>query len=164
MSDQSRAELPVLVDFREKAKQGLLPDWILAHIEEYTTDPESAHLWDARAFGGSDKTPTLLLTTRGRKTGRLGTLPLIYRSDGANHVIIGSKGGAPENPGWILNLKADPNVEVQVAADRYSAVASIVTGPERERLWKMMVGVYPPYTDYQANTEREIPVVVLTRK
>ena len=164
MSDQGKEELPVLQDFREKKAQDQLPDWIVAHLEDYATDPEKGHLWDGSQFGGHKDTTTLLLTTRGRKTGRTITLPLIYGKDGDNQVIVASKGGAPENPAWYLNLKADPNVEVQVAADRFSAVASIATGSERERLWKLMAGVYPPYDDYQSRTEREIPVVVLSRK
>lgn len=164
MSGQQDQELPVLTDFREKKAQNLLPDWIVAHLEEYARDPEKGHLWDARPFGGHENTTTLLLTTRGRRTGRTVTLPLIYGRDGADQVIAGSKGGAPENPAWFLNLKTDPNVEVQVAADRFSAVARVAVGEERTRLWKMMVQTYPPYLDYQSRTEREIPLVVLTRK
>lgn len=164
MSDQDKDELPVLKDFRDKKKQNLLPDWIVEHLAEYARDPVKGHLWDGRPFGGYEKTPTLLLTTRGRKTGRTVSLPLIYGKDGANHVIVGSKGGAAENPAWFLNLEADPNVEVQVAADHFSAVAHIATGAERARLWNMMVAVYPSYPDYQSRTEREIPVVVLMRK
>ena len=163
MNDQPREELPVLKDFREKKKQDQLPDWILAHLEEYASDPEKARLWDASQFGGYENTPTLLLTTTGRKSGRRVTLPLIYGDDGADQVIVGSKGGAPENPAWFLNLSADPKVDVQVGADRFQAVARIATGPERARLWAKMVGVYPAYTDYQSRTEREIPVIVLTR-
>ncbi len=165
MSNQPKEELPVLKDFHEKmTQQHVLPDWIVQHLAEYARDPVKAHLWDGTPFGGYAKTPTLLLTTRGRKTGRILTLPLIYGKDGSNHVIIGSKGGAAEHPAWLLNLEADPNVEVQVVADKFSAVARIAKGDERTRLWKMMVEVYPPYPDYQSRTEREIPVVVLTRK
>jgi deazaflavin-dependent oxidoreductase (nitroreductase family) len=163
MSDQRREELPVLQDFREKKARDLLPDWIVEHLETYASDPEKGHLWDGSQFGGHKDTPTLLLTTRGRRSGRTVTLPLIYGRDGDNQVIIASKGGAPENPAWYLNLTADPNVGVQVAADRFQAVARVATGAERERLWSMMVQVYPPYDDYQSRTERQIPVVVLTR-
>jgi deazaflavin-dependent oxidoreductase (nitroreductase family) len=92
------------------------------------------------------------------------TMPLIYGTDGPRYVVIGSKGGAPQNPSWVFNLEADPHVEVQVLHDTFSAVASTAAGPERARLWEMMVGVYPPYRGYQERTAREIPVVVLTRK
>jgi deazaflavin-dependent oxidoreductase (nitroreductase family) len=163
MSDVSKSETPVLIDFREKMSRGVLPEWIVQHLDEYERDPEKGHLWDARPFGGHDKTPCLLLTTRGRKTGRLLTLPLIYGRDGDDVVIVGSKGGAAENPAWMNNLLANPNVGVQVVADRYLATARVSSGAERARLWEMMVGVYPPYRDYQSRTQREIPVVVLTR-
>lgn len=163
MSDERKPEPPILTEFHEKAKQHVVPDWIVQHLEEYERDPEAAHNWDGSAFGGHQKTPTLLLTTRGRKTGRMITMPLIYGEDGANYVIIGSKGGAPQNPAWVFNLEADPKVQVQVIRDRFDAVARIAGGEERKRLWEMMVGVYPPYRDYQKRTEREIPVVVLTR-
>lgn len=165
MSEEvSKSETPVLIDFREKMSRGELPQWIVDHLDEYERDPEKGHLWDARPFGGGEKTPCLLLTTRGRKTGRQITLPLIYGRDGEDVVIVGSKGGAAENPAWMKNLLANPNVGVQVAADQYQATARVSSGAERARLWEMMVGVYPPYRDYQTRTKREIPVVVLTRK
>ena len=73
------------------------------------------------------------------------------------------RGGAPKHPGWYLNLAANEDVEVQVKADRFKAKARTVSGDERAALWKKMEVVYPPYNDYQAKTEREIPVVVLER-
>jgi deazaflavin-dependent oxidoreductase (nitroreductase family) len=77
--------------------------------------------------------------------------------------VIASKGGAPNHPAWFLNLSADPSVQVQVVNDKFSAVARVAEGAERERLWQMMVDYYAPYTDYQAATQRQIPVVVLDR-
>ena len=88
-------------------------------------------------------------------------MPLIYGKDGDRHIIIASKGGAPEHPAWYLNLVAQPKVNVQVSDKKFHAVARVATGEERQRLWAMMTGVYPPYPDYQKNTDREIPVVVL---
>lgn len=164
MSDERKPEPPILTEFHEKAKQHVVPDWIVEHLKEYDENPEKAHFWDGTAFGGHQKTPTLLLTTKGRKTGRMLTMPLIYGEDRGTYVIVGSKGGAPQNPGWMFNLEADPNVEVQVVRDRFAAVAHVATGAERARLWEMMAGVYPPYRDYQKRAPREIPVVVLTRK
>jgi deazaflavin-dependent oxidoreductase (nitroreductase family) len=164
MSEINKSETPVLIDFREKMSRGVLPQWIVDHLDEYERDPEKGHLWDARPFGGHDKTPCMLLTTRGRKTGRQLTLPLIYGRDGDEVIIVGSKGGAAENPAWMNNLLADPNVGVQVIADQYQATARVSSGAERARLWDMMTKVYPPYLDYQKRTQREIPVVVLTRK
>lgn len=164
MTDDRKAQPPTSTDAQTKPQQQVVPDWIVEHLREYGENPEKAHLMDTSALGGPTQTPTLLLTTRGRKTGRVLTMPLIYGKDGDDYVIVGSKGGAAQNPGWMFNLEADPNVGVQVVRDRFDAVARIATGAERARLWDMMVGVYPPYTKYQLRTPREIPVVVLSRK
>ena len=138
-----------------------LPSWIQAHIDLYLADPEKGHMWDASVGGGKGPTPTLLLTTTGAKSGKKRLLPLIYGEHGDAVVIIASKGGAPEHPAWYINLVANPEVEVQVAARKFKATARIAQGAERDALWQRMVDVYPPYTDYQNATEREIPVVVL---
>ncbi len=139
-----------------------LPDWIREHIELYLRDPEAGHYWDASLGGGEGMLTTLLLTTTGRKSGNPLVLPLLYRPTGdGGYCIIASKGGAPAHPAWYLNLAADPKVGVQVATDKFEAVARVAEGEERERLWQLMVDYYAPYTDYQAATEREIPVVVL---
>lgn len=135
--------------------------WIAAHIELYKTDPEKAHLWDSSELGGPGLLPTLLLTTTGRKSGEPRVAPLIYGEHGDSFVIIASKGGMPSHPIWYLNLEADLNCEIQVGARHLQARARVAEGAEREEIWKHMVGVYPPYVDYQANTERKIPVVVL---
>lgn len=164
MSNERKPEPEILKETNEKLAQHVVPDWIVKHLEEYARDPDKAHYWDGSAFGGHKQTPCLLLTTRGRKTGRQLTMPLIYGKDGDEYVIAGSKGGAPQNPAWVFNLEADPNVGVQVARDRFDGTARIASGSERARLWEMMVGVYPPYRDYQARTDREIPVVVVSSK
>ncbi len=78
-------------------------------------------------------------------------------------MIVGSKGGAPQHPAWYLNLEADADVEVQVRADRFNARARLASGQERAELWRLMVGEWPRYAEYQRKTEREIPVVVLER-
>jgi proline iminopeptidase len=104
---------------------------------------------------------TLLLTTKGRKTRKPTTTPLIYEQDGGNYVIVASKGGAPKHPGWYRNLTKDPNVEVQVKDDVFDAQARTVTGEERERLWRLAAQQWPDYDAYQRRTDREIPVVVL---
>ena len=139
-----------------------LPVWIKQHIALYLADGEAGHLWDAALGGGEGMLTTLLLTTTGRKSGKQLTLPLIYRpaADGG-FCVIASKGGAPAHPAWYLNLMADPNVSVQVANDKFKAVARVAEGAEREQLWQAMVDYYAPYTDYQAATERQIPVLVL---
>ncbi len=135
--------------------------WIAEHIQLYRTDPESAHMWDSAPLGGPGLLPTLLLTTQGRKSGEPRGLPLIYGAEGDSYVVIASKGGAPTHPLWFRNLEATPECELQVGAKQVSASARVAEGEERERLWKKMVEIYPPYTDYQKATERTIPVVVL---
>jgi proline iminopeptidase len=105
----------------------------------------------------------LLLTTKGRKTGAQHTNPLIYENDGDRYVIVASKGGAPEHPGWYRNLAKNPDVEVQVKDDVFTARAHTAEGGERERLWKLAAQQWPAYDDYQQKTSREIPVVVLER-
>jgi deazaflavin-dependent oxidoreductase (nitroreductase family) len=139
-----------------------LPDWIRNHVRRYLeSDGADGHMWDSSVAGGSGPVPTLLLTTRGRKSGEPRLLPLIYGKADGGYVIIASKGGAPSHPAWYLNLAAHPEVDVQVAADRFKATARVATGDERSALWSQMVELYPPYTAYQERTEREIPVVVL---
>jgi deazaflavin-dependent oxidoreductase (nitroreductase family) len=139
-----------------------LPDWIQDHLQRYmNSDGADGHYWDAAGAGGEGLFPTLLLTTTGRKSGDSSTIPLIYGKTDRGYCVIASKGGAPAHPAWYLNLDADPDVHVQVAADKFSATPRVAEGEEREALWAQMVGIYAPYTDYQAATERKIPVVVL---
>lgn len=159
----SMSDNEVLKATRAQLDRNEVPDWITDHLRRYHEDPAEAQWWDATGFGGHARTPTLLLTVTGRKTGRKFTTPLICGEDNGRHVIIGSKGGAPTHPVWYLNLMANPEVEVQVAADRFTARARTVTGEERARLFAMMTEVYPPYPSYQSFTERELPVVVLER-
>jgi deazaflavin-dependent oxidoreductase (nitroreductase family) len=109
-------------------------------------------------------TKILLLTTTGRKSGEARTTPLIHSVDGDRWVVIASKGGAPDHPAWYKNLAADPEVTIEVEADEVPVVASTAEGEERERLWAAMIEEWPAYDDYQAKTDREIPVVVLTRR
>ena len=135
--------------------------WIAKHIELYRSDPEKAHMWDSAPVGGPGILPTLLLTTQGRKSGEPRALPLIYGTIDHSYIVIASKGGAPKHPVWFLNLEAKPECELQVGPKHLSARARVAEGDERERLWKQMAKVYPPYLDYQKATERAIPVVVL---
>lgn len=139
-----------------------LPDWIKQHVALYLRDGEAAHYWDASLGGGKGMITTLLLTTTGRKTGKPSRLPLIYRpTDNGGFCVIASKGGAPAHPAWFLNLQASPAAHIKVANDEYNVVARVAEGQERELLWQKMVAYYAPYTDYQAATKRQIPVVVL---
>jgi deazaflavin-dependent oxidoreductase (nitroreductase family) len=126
------------------------------HTQRYReTDGAEGHDWQG--------TQTLLLTTTGRKSGEPRELPLIYAKHGDDYLIVASKGGADEPPAWYLNLKADPEVEVQVMGDRFKARARDATPEEKPELWKTMAAEWPAYDDYQKKTERPIPVVVLER-
>ena len=127
------------------------------HVERYReTDGEEGYIW-------REGSTILLLTTTGRSSGEPRTTPLIFGLDGDNPVIVASKGGAPEHPGWYRNLSKNPEVEVQIKGDRFSARARDAQGEERERLWRMMNGIWRHYDEYQQKTDREIPVVVLER-
>ncbi|MDH3644438.1 MAG: nitroreductase family deazaflavin-dependent oxidoreductase [Gammaproteobacteria bacterium] len=139
-----------------------LPQWIADHIKLYREDPDKAHMWDSSLGGGEGLLPTLLLTSKGRKSGEPRPLPLIYKKVGDNYVIIASKGGAPDHPAWYLNLEAEPSCHVQVGRDEMDATARTATGAERSDLWAQLAEVYAPYNDYQKYAgDREIPVVVL---
>jgi len=139
-----------------------LPDWIREHIELYMSDPEAAHMWDSSHLGGPGVLPTLLLITKGRKSGEPKPLPLIYKKVGDSYVIIASKGGAPAHPAWYLNLEAEPNCDIKVGSLDVAVSARDAEGEEREDLWRQLAEIYPPYNDYQsAAGDRRIPVVVL---
>jgi deazaflavin-dependent oxidoreductase (nitroreductase family) len=127
------------------------------HVRRYReTGGEVGHDWK----GGSK---ILLLTTKGRKSGEPRTTPLIYENAGDAYVIVASKGGAPEHPGWYANLAKTPEVELQVRDEVFPAHARVADGEERERLWKLAAQQWPDYDDYAKKTDREIPVVVLDR-
>ena len=127
------------------------------HTQRYrATDGEEGHDWQG--------TQTLLLTTTGRKSGEARELPLIYGVNGADYLIVASKGGADTPPAWYLNLEADPDVELQVWDDRFPAKARVATPEEKAEMWKTMTAEWPAYDDYQKKTDREIPIIVLERK
>jgi deazaflavin-dependent oxidoreductase (nitroreductase family) len=126
------------------------------HVERYlATDGEEGHDWL--------NTHTLLLTTKGRKSGEARTTPLIYGTSGDRYLVVGSNGGSRRPPAWYLNLVADPEVEVQVKGERFSARARDATPQEKPEMWKTMTAEWPAYDDYERRTTREIPVVVLER-
>jgi deazaflavin-dependent oxidoreductase (nitroreductase family) len=104
----------------------------------------------------------LLLTTKGRRTQRMRTVPLLYFMDGENLCVIGSRGGHPKAPDWVLNIRNNPKVRVQVKGLRREGTAKIATGDEREALWPRFVQSYAGYEAYQARTTRRFPIVVIT--
>ena len=113
-------------------------------------------------FGGRMAgAPILLLTTTGRKTGKQRKTPLMYLQDGDDFVIVASKGGAPRDPVWWLNLKHTPEARIQVGARTLRVRAEQASPEQRQRLWPLVTAMYKGYADYQTKTTREIPVGIL---
>ena len=128
-------------------------EWVRKQVEEY------------EGSGGTKGTtlrgrPVVIVTNIGRKTGALRKTPLMRVVDGDRYVLVGSRGGAPEHPKWVGNLRANPDVEIRdsTAVRRYRVRE--VEGEERARLWDLAVAAFPPYAEYQMRTERRIPVFV----
>ncbi len=134
------------------------PDFTLlgpTHIAAYReTGGETGYLWNG--------VPTLLLTTKGRRTGEPRTSALIFGTDGSDFLVVASMGGAPQHPQWYLNVQANPNAEIQVKAEILPVVARTATANEKPRLWQIVRDVWPNYDLYQSRTERDIPIVVLS--
>ncbi len=148
----------------DKAVEASERGWIAQHRRRYLeSNGADGHLWDSTPVGGPGPIPTLLLTTVGRKSGQRRIMPLIYGETAGGYVVIASRGGYPTHPAWYLNLLANPEVDVQVGAERLRARARTAQGEERTRLWAQQRALFPPYDDYQAKTQRQIPVVVLER-
>ncbi len=140
-----------------------LPGWMVEHTNRYlSSGGTEGHMYTVTPPGYAQMTvPSLLLTTTGRKSGQKFIFPLFYGTDGDSYIVVASKGGAPEHPGWYRNLVANPDVEVQVGTAKIRARARTVTGADRARLWEKALKFWPPYADYAKKTEREIPVVLL---
>jgi deazaflavin-dependent oxidoreductase (nitroreductase family) len=140
-----------------------LPQWMIDHANRYiSSGGKEGHMYTVTPPGYSEMTvPSLLLTTVGRKSGEKFIFPLFYGEESDSIIIVASKGGAPDHPGWYKNLIANPEVEVQLGTRKFTAKARTVTGAERDGLWQKALKFWPPYGDYAKKTEREIPVVLL---
>jgi deazaflavin-dependent oxidoreductase (nitroreductase family) len=140
-----------------------LPEWMVEHTNLYLkSGGTEGHVFRRTPPGYPEMdVPSLLLTTTGRKSGEKFIFPLFYGETGNSYIIVASKGGAPEHPGWYKNLVANPEVEVQVGTKKLKARARTVSGAERAQLWEKALKFWPPYADYEKKTERQIPVVVL---
>jgi deazaflavin-dependent oxidoreductase (nitroreductase family) len=130
--------------------------WVAKHIQQYVeTDGQKGHIYNG--------TPTLLLTTRGRKSGKLYRTALIYGQDGERYLLVPSNGGSDEHPSWYRNLVETPEVDLQVGAEKFKARAHVATPEEKPALWAIMTKIFPTYNSYQKKAKREIPVVILER-
>ncbi len=124
--------------------------------------------WLYRVSGGklgakwSYGTPVMLLTTKGRKSGRPRTVPVLYLRDGHDLILVASKAGTSKHPHWFKNLKAEPRVEVEIGQERQAMTALRVSAEQKDALWPELVKMYPDFADYQARTTRDIPVIRLT--
>ena len=107
--------------------------------------------------------PVVIVTNRGAKTGAVRKTPLMRVEHDGGYLAVGSKGGAPQNPVWVYNLRANPDVELQDGPDKWSMTARELTGEEREQWWERAVAAFPPYIEYQKRTTRLIPVFLLEK-
>ena len=131
-------------------------DWVAEQVELYegSGGTEGLTLRDTGL-------PVIIVTNRGRKTGAIRKTPLMRAVDGNSYILVASRGGAPKNPLWYHNLKAEPNVEIRDEAEVYTMrVREVVDSVERQRLWDIAVAAYPPYQEYQDKTDRVIPVFI----
>jgi deazaflavin-dependent oxidoreductase (nitroreductase family) len=135
-----------------------MPDFSLfgdEHVRQYeATGGRTGHDWNGASI--------LILHTRGRRSGEIRKFPLIYGRDGKSYVIVASRGGSPEHPGWYKNLLAQPDISIQVRDAVLPVTARTASGAEKKRLWPIMTAEWPDYDKYQASTTRDIPVVVLS--
>lgn len=131
-------------------------DWVREQVEVY------------EGSGGTEGTtlretglPVIIVTHTGNKTGAIRKTPLMTVKDGDNYVLVGSQGGAPKNPVWVYNLRANPNVEIRdLTTVQAMRTREVEDEAERARLWEISVAAFPPYAEYQAKTDRKIPVFV----
>jgi deazaflavin-dependent oxidoreductase (nitroreductase family) len=134
-----------------------MSDWNRSVIAEFRAS-------QGRVGGRFEGRPMLLLTTTGARSGRPHTTPLMYLDDAGRLVVFASRGGAPTNPDWYHNLRANPTATVEVGAETFAVESGETEGDERERLFARQVRDSPVLADYQARTTRRIPVIALTRR
>jgi deazaflavin-dependent oxidoreductase (nitroreductase family) len=131
-------------------------EWVRKQVELYESSggTEGTTLMDTGL-------PVIIVTNTGNKTGAVRKTPLMRVADGGNYVLVGSQGGAPKNPVWVYNLRANPAVEIRDKTVVHAMKTREVADPaERARLWKLAVAAFPPYEDYQKKTTRQIPIFV----
>jgi deazaflavin-dependent oxidoreductase (nitroreductase family) len=131
-------------------------DWNTKIIEEFRAN-------GGRVGGQFEGAPLLLLHTTGAKSGAERVNPVMYQADGDDLIVFASKAGAPTNPDWYHNLRANPNATVEVGTETVEVVARVAEGEERDRIWTRQKERFPGFADYEEKTTRQIPVVVLER-
>ncbi|TMI08773.1 nitroreductase family deazaflavin-dependent oxidoreductase [Candidatus Bathyarchaeota archaeon] len=136
---------------------GSANDWNMGIIAEFRKN-------HGKVGGQFEGAPILLINHTGARTGKPRTNPVMYLKDGHRYLVFASKGGAPTNPDWYRNLKAHPNVKIEVGNETIDVIAEEITGPERERLFARQASLYPQFAQYQRDTKRIIPVIAFTPK
>jgi F420H(2)-dependent quinone reductase len=134
-------------------------DWVRDQVEKY----EASGGREANILRGRADWPIVVITSRGASSGKLRKNPVMRVEHDGVYAAVASKGGAPEHPGWVANFRADPKVELQDGPEPHEYVAREIEGDERAEWWERAVAVYSPYADYQANTDRLIPIFLLER-
>ncbi len=132
-------------------------DWNAGIIAEFRRN-------HGKVGGQFEGAPLLLINHTGARTGKSKTNPVMYLKDGHRYLVFASKGGADTNPDWYHNLKAHPNVKIEVGNETIDVRAEEITGPERDRLYTRQASLYPQFGHYQRQTKRIIPVIALTPK
>jgi len=132
-------------------------DWNRTIIDEFRAN-------DGKVGGNFEGAPLLILETTGAKSGRAHQSPMMYLADGDRLLVFASKGGSPPHPDWYHNLVANPSATVEVGTDTFDVDAHVTTGAERDELYARQAALYPGFAEYEAKTDRVIPVVALTRK
>ena len=151
MSDETSAEI------RDARK-----DWMTQHREMYLrSGGAEGHIMDLTAVGAHTFGTHCLIKYRGRKSGKIFITPLCYGDIGGEVVIVASKGGADNHPAWYLNIRDMAEIEFQIATQAFRATWREPEGAEREKVWNFMVDCYPFYANYQASTERQLPLVMM---
>ncbi len=131
---------------------------LMSNLNTWIYRISGGKIWGTWLYGA----PVALVTAIGRKSGKPRTVPLLYLWEGENIVLVASKGGMSHHPLWYGNMVANPNVEIQIGAEKTKMTARDASDEEKAALWPKLVKMYPDYDDYQARTERNIPVLILS--
>ncbi len=150
-------------DETSAANRERMQDWLAQHRESYLgSGGREGHVMDLSALGARAFTPHCMIRYKGKKTGKTYVTPLIYGAIGGEVVIVASKGGADQHPGWYVSIKDQPEIDFQVGTQAFHGTLREPRGEERAKVWELMAENFPPYRDYQKSTDRQIPMVMMT--